>query len=67
MSFPTNLWYSNLAVRETQYSVLRPYVIAHRNTFLSTIRDCFQQIGMRPRGWQFVFPHTPAIMQFTLS
>lgn len=46
-------------------SEFRHFLINHFNTSVSTSRDCFQGIGMRPRGRWFHFPHYPATAHFT--
>jgi len=34
---------------------------------VSTLHVWFQKFRMRPGGWQFSFPHSPAVAQTTLS
>jgi hypothetical protein len=48
-------------------SELRHFMINHFNTSVSTSRDCFQEIGMRPCGRRFHFPHYPVTAQFTCN
>ena len=58
--------YWSLDVRGRKRSGFRPFMIIHINTTVSTLRDCFRQIGMIPRGRRVGFPHSH-IVQITLS
>jgi hypothetical protein len=51
---------------EIRCSGLRPFVITHLNTTVSTFRDWQRQTGMKPRDWRFGFRHCRATAQVTL-
>jgi hypothetical protein len=49
------------------YYIYQPIVTTKIITTASTFRDCFGQIGTRPRDWQVGFPHFPCIPQTTFN
>jgi hypothetical protein len=61
-----HILYWSLDVRESNRSGFRSFMIIHINAIVSTLRDCFRQNGMRPRGRREGFPH-PHNVQITLS
>ena len=50
----------SIEVRELALSRSRPFVITRPSAVASTFRDWFPLIGMRQRGWNVCFPHSPA-------
>lgn len=44
-----------------------PFFITHCGTVFSTFRDWYRPIAMRPHGWEVPIPHSPAIMQISVS
>ena len=56
-----------LDIRKPRCSVFRPSVITHFNTIVTTLRDWFRRIRIRPRAWSVGFPHPPATAQITPS
>jgi hypothetical protein len=44
-----------------------PFMVTHFNAVTSAFPDSFQQVGVRPRGWQVSSPHLHSLVDATVS
>ena len=57
----------SLELCESQCLGFWPSTITHFSANVLAYHDRFQQMMMKPRGWQVGFPHSPTILPISLS